>query len=67
VFDVSGPYHRLLPQAEISFRKPNPEWLKGCHGNRLVLQVPAKSSSLSSLCVGRQDWAPNIILTLALV
>jgi hypothetical protein len=59
VFEVTGPYHRLLPQAEISFSQPNPDWTKSCHGNRLALQVPAKSSSLSSLCVGRQDWAPQ--------
>ena len=50
--------HRLLPQYGNWLSQPNPDWKQGCHGNRLVPQVPFSLQPL-------RDWAPNIILALA--
>jgi len=67
VFEVSGPYHRLLPQAEISFRNQTRT------GRRAVMATGSSCKCPQSpLLSPASAWAdktglPNIFLALALV
>ena len=61
-----GPITGCSRSRKLAFRNQTRTGSRAVMATGSVLQVPAKSSFLSSLCEGRQDWAPNIILALAL-